>query len=63
MKNNFIKILDNVNTGLLTINKIIHANKNFTGANFNAFIPDKITSKREIGTKIKINDIYKNKKN
>lgn len=49
MKKNFIKILDNVNTGLLTFNKIIHANKNFTGAHFNAFIPDKTISKREIG--------------
>lgn len=49
MKKNFIKILDNVNTGLMTFNKIIHANRNFTGANFNAFIPDKISTKKEIG--------------
>lgn len=48
MKKNFIKILDNVNTGLLTLNKIIHANRNFSGVNFNTFIPDKTHTKREL---------------
>ncbi len=62
MKKNFIKILDNVNIGLLTINKIIHANRNFTGANFNAFIPDKITSKRAIGINIILNYFFIAKK-
>lgn len=41
MRKNLIKILDNVNTGLLTLNKIIHSERNFTGANFNSFIQEK----------------------
>jgi len=49
MKKNFIKILDNVNTGLLTLNKIFHAERDFTGAHFNAFILDKNRSKMKIG--------------
>ena len=41
MRRNFIKILDNINTGLLTLNKVIHANQNFSGVNFNSFIQEK----------------------
>jgi len=41
MKKNIIKVLDNVNIGILTINKIIHANNNFSGVNFNSYIVEK----------------------
>ena len=40
MRKNFIKILDNINTGLLTANKIANANQNFKGAYFNTYLFD-----------------------
>lgn len=38
MRKNLIKVLDNVNTGLLTFNRVIHADNNFSGVNFNSFL-------------------------
>ncbi len=53
MRSNFIKILDNINTGLITLNKVIHADRNFSGVNFNSFIRDKNLSKRKLSKKNK----------